>query len=132
MVVGPKAFIQDALKVRQYLGGALRQGGVLAAPALIGLETMTKRLHVDHANCRRLAAGLKGLPLRFEEPETNILVMDATPSDRTAKDVMDACAREGVLFSPISETEFRAVTHNDVSSQDIDRAVDVLRAVMGA
>ena len=131
MVVGSRAFIQDALKVRQYLGGALRQGGVLAAPALIGLETMTKRLHVDHANCKRLAAGLKGLPLRFEEPETNILVMDAAPSGRTAKEVMDACAREGVLFSPISETEFRAVTHHDVTGQDIDRAVDVLRMVLG-
>ena len=132
MVVGPKGFIQDALKVRQYLGGALRQGGVLAAPALLGLEVMTKRLHVDHANCRRLAAGLKGLPLRFEEPETNILVMDATPSGRSAKAIMDACAKEGVLFSPISETELRAVTHNDVSAADVDRAADVLRMVLGA
>lgn len=132
MVVGSRAFIDEARKVRQYLGGALRQGGVIAAPALVGLETMVKRLHEDHAHCRRLASGLKGMPLRFEEPETNILVMDAAPSGRTAKDVMAACAKEGVLFSPISETEFRAVTHHDVGARDIDRAVDVLRAVLGA
>jgi threonine aldolase len=131
MVVGTRAFIEDALKVRQYLGGALRQGGVLAACGLIGLDTMTQRLHEDHAHARRLAAGLKGLPLRFEEPQTNILVMDATATGRSAKQIMDACAKEGVLFSPISETEFRAVTHNDVSRADVDRAVDVLRGVLG-
>ena len=131
MVVGSKAFIDDAKKVRQYLGGALRQGGVVAAPALIGLETMTKRLHEDHAHCRRLAGALKGTPLRFEEPQTNILVMDASATGKGAKEIMDACAKEGVLFSPISATEFRAVTHRDVSAADVDRAADVLRAALG-
>ena len=131
MVVGSKEFIEDAKKVRQYLGGALRQGGVVAAPALIGLETMTKRLHEDHAHCRRLAGALKGTALKFDEPQTNILVMDASGSGKSAKEIMDACAKEGVLFSPISAHEFRAVTHNDVGARDIDRAADVLRSVLG-
>ena len=129
MVAGPRDFIEEARKVRQYLGGALRQAGVIAAAALVGLETMTKRLHEDHANCRRLAAGLKGLPLAFEEPETNILVMHT--GERKAADVIAACAKEGVLFSPISEREMRAVTHHDVDRAGIDRAVDVLRGVLG-
>ncbi|HUR67838.1 MAG TPA: GntG family PLP-dependent aldolase [Candidatus Thermoplasmatota archaeon] len=131
MVVGPRAFIDDARKVRQSVGGALRQAGVLAAPALIGLDTMTKRLHEDHTNCRRLASGLKGTPLAFDEPQTNILVMDASATGLTAAQVIAACAKENVLFSPISATEFRAVTHCDVSTSDIDRAVDVLRSVLG-
>ena len=129
MVVGTRAFIDEALKVRQYLGGALRQAGVIAAPALVALETMPQRLHEDHANCRRLAAGLKGLPLSFEEPETNILVMHT--GERKAADVIAACAKEGVLFSPISQHEMRAVTHHDVGAKDVDRAVDVLRNVLG-
>jgi threonine aldolase len=132
MLVGPRDIIDDALKVRQYLGGALRQGGIIAAAALIGLETMTKRLHEDHATCKRLAAGLKGTPLAFDAPETNILIMDATPSGKTAREIMDACAKEGVLFSPISAREFRAVTHNDIGNADVDRAVDVLRGVLGS
>lgn len=128
MVVGPREMIDDALKVRQYLGGSLRQAGVVAAAAIIGLDTMTKRLHEDHANCKRLASGLKGLPLDFEEPQTNILVM--TTRDRSAKDVMDACAKRGVLFSWISENELRAVTHNDIAAGDVDKAVDALKAVL--
>lgn len=132
MVVGSRAFIEDAKKVRQYLGGALRQGGVIAAPALIGLETMRKRLHEDHASCRRLASALKNTSLRFEEPQTNILVMNSTGAGKSARQIMDACAKEGVLFSPISAHEFRAVTHHDVGAADIDRAADVLRGVLGA
>lgn len=131
MVVGSREFIEDAKKVRQYLGGALRQGGVVAAPALIGLETMTKRLHEDHANCRRLAGALKGTALKFDEPQTNILVMDCAAAGRSAREIMDACAKEGVLFSPIGATEFRAVTHHDVGAKDVDRAADVLRGVLG-
>jgi len=130
MVVGPRAFIEDAKKVRQALGGALRQGGVIAAPALVGLETMTKRLHEDHARCRRLAGALKGTSLSFEEPQTNILVMNSEATGRGANDIIDACAKEGVLFSPISATELRAVTHNDITDADVDRATDVLRAVL--
>ena len=130
VVAGPKAFIEDALKARQAMGGALRQAGVLAAPALVALDAMTTRLHEDHANCRRLAAGLKGLPLGYEEPETNILVMHT--GERRAADVIAACAKQGVLFSPISEREMRAVTHHDVDRAGIDRAVDVLRGVLGA
>lgn len=131
MVVGAKAFIEDARKVRQHLGGALRQAGVLAAPALIGLDTMVKRLPEDHANCRRLASALRGTSLRFDEPQTNILVMDASATGKSAKQIMDACAKEGVLFSGISAHEFRAVTHNDVSSGDVIRAADVLTTVLG-
>lgn len=130
MVVGSRAFIEDALKVRQALGGALRQAGVLAAPALIALDEGMKRLHEDHENCRRLASRLKGAPLRFEDPETNILVLHTL--DRNAADVIAACAEERVLFSPISQHEMRAVTHRDVDRAGIERAADVLRGVLGA
>lgn len=130
MLVGNERIIQQARKVRQSLGGALRQAGVIAAPALVALDTMPQRLHEDHANCKRLAAGIKGLPLAFDEPETNILVMDASPSGKSAAAVMAACAKHGVLFSGISSTEFRAVTHRDVTTSDIDRAVDALRRVL--
>ena len=46
--------------------------------------------------------------------------------------VAGACAEEGVLFSWISEHELRAVTHNDVTRADCERAADILRAVLGA
>lgn len=129
MVVGPADFIQEARKVRQYMGGGLRQAGVVAAACLVALETMTERLHEDHDNCRLLWRGLQGAPLEMIEPETNILVIRSAP--RSAKDIIAACAKEGVLFSWISEHELRAVTHADVTRADCERAASVLRAAVG-
>lgn len=130
MVVGSRVFIEDVRKVRQTLGGAMRQAGVLAAAALIGLEVETTRLHEDHALCRRLASALKGTSLRFEEPQTNILILDASGTGKSAAEILAACKKEGVLFSPISATEFRAVTHRDVGARDVDHAAHVLRAAL--
>ena len=45
--------------------------------------------------------------------------------------VTAATGKESVLFSYISEHEFRAVTHNDVTRADCEKAADVLRAVLG-
>jgi threonine aldolase len=132
MVVGTKAFIEDARKVRQLAGGGLRQAGVIAAPALLGLDVMTKRLHEDHANAKRLAHALKGAPLAYEEPETNILIMDTRPAQRRAKDLIEACRARGVHYSLITEWEMRAVTHHDVTARDVDEAARVLREALAA
>ena len=55
----------------------MRQAGVLAAAALHALEHHVERLADDHANARRLADGLAGLPgVSVEPPQTNIVFVD--------------------------------------------------------
>src|SRR5512146_1874189 len=58
LVVGSRAFIEDARRYRKALGGGMRQAGVLAAAGLIALEQGPKRLHLDHDNAKFLAEGL--------------------------------------------------------------------------
>src|SRR5262249_35870604 len=55
-LVGSKAFIERAHRIRKMLGGGLRQAGVLAAAALHALDHHIDRLSDDHVNARRLAA----------------------------------------------------------------------------
>ena len=57
-VAGSTEFVQEARRLRKMLGGGVRQGGVLAAAALVGLDRM-ERLADDHAKARMLAAGLR-------------------------------------------------------------------------
>jgi threonine aldolase len=123
-LVGSKELIARAHRVRKMLGGGMRQAGVLAAAVLHALDHHVERLADDHANARRLAEGLQGLPgVTVEMPQTNILFVDLAPEK--AAGVVDRLRGAGVLCTGLYRLRF--VTHLDVSRDDIDQAVRVLR-----
>ena len=62
MLLGTRAFIEEARRWRKLLGGGMRQAGVLAAAGLVALEETPPRLTEDHANARRLAEGWQSYP----------------------------------------------------------------------
>src|SRR5918912_466490 len=62
MLLGSRDFIDEARRWRKLFGGGMRQAGVLAAAGLIALEESPRQLPEDHANARRLAAGVAELP----------------------------------------------------------------------
>ncbi|XP_058417752.1 uncharacterized protein LOC131417811 isoform X2 [Diceros bicornis minor] len=57
LVGGPKDFIEEAWRLRKALGGGMRQAGVLAAAALVGLADAEEVLLRDHRNAQRFAKG---------------------------------------------------------------------------
>ena len=123
-LVGSKDFIARAHRVRKMLGGGMRQAGVLAAAALHALNHHIERLADDHANARALAEGLQGLPgVTVQTPQTNIVFIDLAPEK--ASGVVPRLREAGVLCTGLYRLRF--VTHLDVSSADIARAVAVLR-----
>jgi threonine aldolase len=126
-LVGSKAFIARAHRIRKMLGGGMRQAGVLAAGALYALDHHIERLADDHANARALAEGLQGLPgVSVTPPQTNILFADLAPEK--APGVVDRLRDAGVLCTGLYKLRF--VTHLDVSAADIARAVTVLRQAL--
>jgi threonine aldolase len=123
-LVGSKELISKAHRVRKMLGGGMRQAGVLAAAALHALDHHVDRLAEDHANARRLAEALRGLPgVSLEMPQSNILFVDLAPEK--AVGVVDRLRAAGVLCTGLYRLRF--VTHLDVSTADIDQAIRVLR-----
>jgi threonine aldolase len=124
---GSRALIARARRTRKMLGGGMRQAGVLAAAAAYALEHHVVRLAHDHANARRLAEGLQGLPgVKVEPPQTNILFVDLDPS--RAAGVAERLREAGLLCTGLYR--LRLVTHLDVSTEDIDRAITILRATL--
>ena len=101
----------------------MRQAGVLAAAGLHALEHHVERLRDDHANARRLAAGLASLGFETNAPETNIVLVKTASSARFAAEARAL----GVLVGTRDELWLRAVTHLDVSASDIDEALGRLR-----
>ncbi|MDH4392838.1 MAG: low-specificity L-threonine aldolase [Aquabacterium sp.] len=127
-LVGSQQLIARARRHRKMLGGGLRQAGVLAAAASHALAHHVDRLADDHANARRLAEGLAGLPgVAVVAPDTNIVFLDLAPAIDGAAGVRRA-ADQGVLLT--GGQRLRLVTHLDVSAAQIDQAVQVLRAAL--
>jgi threonine aldolase len=125
LLVGSQASIERAHRFRKQLGGGMRQAGILAAAGIFALEHNCKRLADDHANARRLAAGLAGLPgvTVPAPPESNIVVFQRANAAAWSA----ALRARGVLVNPVARDALRAVTHLDVAADDIDAALAIMR-----
>jgi len=133
MIVGSHDFIDRAVTVRRMLGGGMRQAGVLAAAGLVALEKMRARLHEDHANASVLAKGLvqiQGINLDPERVQTNIVVFDISQTGQTTAEFSTKLKQRGVLANGINERQMRMVTHKDVSLDDCETALEVVRETL--
>ena len=132
MLLGTRAFIDEARVVRKMLGGGMRQAGVLAAAGLVALEESPEHLPEDHANAKRLAEGVAELPGVKIDPErvvTNIVIFDVAETGQTADAICAQLRERGVLASGFG-LSIRMVTHYDVSHADIDKALLEMRAIL--
>jgi threonine aldolase len=107
----------------------MRQAGILAAAALVALDTLVPRLADDHANARLLGEALgRGRGVTVAPVETNIVV--ATLEGRTAPDVVAALRAAGVLANAMDARTLRLVTHRDVGREDCARAAAAIERVL--
>jgi threonine aldolase len=126
LIAGSHELMRRARFEKHRFGGALRQAGIVAAAGLHALEHNVERLADDHARARRLAEAWSaaGLPVNLELVETNFVQVDV---EQLGLDVPDALARlreHGVLLSPTRPGVLRAVTHLDLSDDDIEQAAE--------
>jgi len=131
-LAGSRDFIAEAWRLKQQMGGAMRQAGIIAAGGVYALRHNVKRLAEDHANARRLAEGLAALPGVTLDPatvETNLVFFELTgPVD--APSFVDRLLAHGVRMGAMGPRTVRAVTHLDVSATQIERTLDAARVVL--
>jgi threonine aldolase len=130
-LAGSRAFIDEAWRCKQQMGGAMRQAGIIAAGGIWALRHHVKRLAEDHANARRLAEGLARLPGVSLDPktiDTNIVFFELTGS-LTAPVACERMLARGVRMGALGARTIRAVTHLDVDAAAIERALAVARDV---
>jgi len=129
-LAGSGAFIEEAWRWKQMLGGAMRQSGIVAAAGLYALDHHVERLADDHARAKRLAEGLASLPGVRLDPakvETNIVIFEVPDAATFGA----ALADDGVAMSVFGATRMRAVTHLDVDDDGIERALAVAARALG-
>jgi threonine aldolase len=133
VLTGNKDFILEAWQWKQRLGGAMRQAGIIAAGGVYALRHHVERLAEDHANAKVLAeglAGIRGIGLNPKEVETNIVIFDISGTSLTTAEVLNRFLEQGLRMSPASSTSVRAVTHLDISRQQVEEAVRIVKRVL--
>ena len=132
VLAGSAAFIDEAWRWKQRLGGALRQGGMNAAACLYALDHNIDRLAEDHANARLLAQELGQVPaLTVQAPETNLVYIDTSRAGMDAEALAQRVREAGVLISVMGRHRARACTHLDVSRAQVLDAAAAIRAAVG-
>ncbi len=137
VLAGPSEFIEKSRLLKHRYGGAMRQAGIIAAAGLYAFEHNVERMAEDHANARLLEAGISQIPgitMVSGPVETNMLYFDVSGTGMTSGEVADRMAERGVkIMSPYRYGPvIRAVTHLDVTSEQCEQAVDILREVVSA
>jgi threonine aldolase len=129
-LAGSKDFIRESWRWKHQFGGAMRQAGIIAAGAVYALNHHVERLAEDNANAQILATGLREIEgIRVEPVESNIVFFDIAGLDTTSSEFSDRVMSRGVRVSGTGETRIRAVTHLDVSREQVEEAVDIIRKV---
>ncbi len=134
VVVGSAAFVHEARRARKVVGGGMRQAGVIAAAGIVALTEMVDRLAEDHANARRLAEGIAGLPGVALDPatvQTNIVIFELERSGLAPQQLAEQLAERGVWLFTIGGRRLRAVTNYHVTAADIERTIAAFIAVLG-
>jgi threonine aldolase len=136
LVAGSHDLMRRARRFKHFFGGAMRQAGIVAAAGVYAFEHHIDRLADDHARAKRLAEGFAaaGLPVDPDDVETNFVQVDVAPLGLGKAEALERLHQAGVgLSGTVHPTRLRAVTHLDVTDDDIERAIEIApRALTGA
>jgi threonine aldolase len=128
ILAGPAETIERAWEGKFLFGGALRQSGIAAAAMLYALDHNVERLAQDHSRARRLAEGwaAAGVPVDLELVETNFVQVDVSKLGLGEEEALARLRDRGVALSQTKPGRLRAVTHLDVTDEDVDHALTVV------
>jgi threonine aldolase len=129
ILAGKSEFIDRARYNRKLLGGGWRQAGVLAAPGILALREMTKRLGEDHAHARYLAeqiAALPGYEVDLEGVHIN-MVWFKVPRRVSVDGLIAAFGEEKIKVGGVYGGQMRLVTHWEIDRGGVDRVLRVLK-----
>jgi threonine aldolase len=134
VLAGSRDFVEAAWRVKQRLGGSMRQSGVIAAMCLYALDHHVGRLAEDHALAQGIARRIAELPgvAAMLPVETNIIIFDLAPGAPDAAALVELLRRDGVVVGAFGPRRIRAVTHLDVDLAAADALCTSLERHLGS
>ena len=131
VLVGSRAFIKRARRMRKLVGGGMRQVGILAAACIYALDYHIERLAEDHANALRLVDQLGRISKVFvdaDQVETNMVFMKIP--EGSSESLCKYLSQRGIMLNGGGST-IRIVTHLDVDSHAVDQLAFEIKNFFG-
>lgn len=128
VLLGNKAFIKQARKVRKVFGGGMRQVGYLAAAGIYALDHHVLRLKEDHLKAREIGEELKKcayvknvLPV-----DTNIVIFDLNEG-MNAEQFIEKANERKIKVAAFGKQTIRMVTHLDFTEEMLKKVIEFIR-----
>lgn len=132
VLVGSADFIEKARRKRKILGGGMRQAGIIAAAGIIALKEMTKRLSQDHENAKYMAQRLsevKGLEVYNDLVQINMVFFKLKGYRLKSDELVQQLLKKDIVINGEDNGMMRFVTHNYISTEEIDTVVEAMKAL---
>lgn len=126
-LIGSKATIKKARRVRKTFGGGWRQAGYLAAACIYALDHNVERMAQDHENAALIGSAFseKSFISNVLNVETNIVIAECDAI--SPEELVTKLGDKGFLCFPFSKTEFRIVTHLEIGDTQMDKALEIIK-----
>ncbi|EXJ78026.1 threonine aldolase [Capronia epimyces CBS 606.96] len=134
IVVGSKAFVAHARRIRKMLGGGTRQAGVISAAARVAVEEgfgkgprgEGGKLRDSHARARKVADMWQSKGGRLSKPvETNMVWLDLAHAGIPASEIQKLAAEEGLNIRGS-----RLIIHSQISDDAVERLGRVMDKIL--
>lgn len=129
LLVGSKASIEKAMKVRKIFGGGMRQAGYLAAAGIYALDHHIQRLAEDHKKAKEISEVLNTLSIvkHIAPVETNIIIFELDKTLISEKQFLEELAQQHQIYIiGVGHGKLRIVTHLDYTEAMHERLLHVL------
>ena len=129
VLIGSKADMEKALRIRKLFGGGMRQAGYLAAAAIYALDNNVNRLADDHKKAKELGEALNNCHLvsNVEPIETNIVIFYI--NGISEDDFIAKMKAHNVLLISMGGGKLRMVTHLDYTDEMHHACLKVLKSL---
>ncbi len=132
VLAGSTEFVTQAWRIKQQIGGAMRQSGIVAAMCLYALDNNVERLADDHELAARIAKTLTTFAQvdRVLPADTNIVIFDVADTAPMASEIVESLEKDGILAGAFGDRRIRLVTHLDVDEDAGDALCNSLTALL--
>jgi threonine aldolase len=117
VLAGTSDFIKRAWRIKQQIGGSMRQSGIVASMCLFALDHNVDRLAEDHDLAASIATRISAFDsvVNVMPVDTNIVIFDLSAEAPDAGSLVTSLQNDGIQIGAFGERRIRIVTHSDVN-----------------